>query len=353
MGHVLPKIDVTTCIDCKKCERVCPALKDNDKETPKKAYAAYAKDREQYESSTSGGASHCLAAMTIRKGGVVYGCSCLPGANIQHIRISDCKDLYKIKGSKYVQSKAWLVYDQLVKDVKAGSPVLFLGTPCQCAAVKSLFRNVPENLLLVDLVCHGVPSNRFLKKYLASHVDIEDVAGVSFRRDGKYILDVRSKKKGSVIYSSKPLFSSIMDDGYYGPFLKGFDFRKCCYTCQFAQPKRCTDITIGDFWGLGKMPPKVTIEHYDKGVSVILPNTEKGQSYVDALHGLMNICERPVEEAIAGNEQLRHPKEVSTRMKMFNVLRPVMGIQWAYWAVTAPTRIATKILVTLHLKHSK
>ena len=350
MGHLFPKIDVASCIDCKKCERVCPALKTNDKNIPTKAYAAFTKDYNQYISSTSGGASHCLAEIIIRNGGVVYGCSCLPGVNIEHIRIDNINHLYKIKGSKYVQSKAWSIYKPLKDDIKKGIPVLFLGTPCQCAAVKALFSSYPENLLLVDLICHGVPSNSFLTEHIhRKKIDLNSVANISFRCNDKFILEVLGYNDRNVLYSSQPLSSSIIDDGYYGPFFYGYNYRASCYSCQFAQPERCSDITIGDFWGLGRMNPKVNLENHDNGVSVILPITAKGHNYVNILHDYMYMDERPVMEAILGNNQLRHPKHKNFKIKVFDILQPLFGIEKAYWILTIPTHLLAKLLRKFHI----
>lgn len=357
MGHLLPKIDTSLCIDCKKCERVCPALKDNGMCYPESAHAAVALNRDEYVTSTSGGASHCLAEMIIERGGAVYGCSCKQGAEIEHIRIDKSQDLHKIKGSKYVQSKAWVIYQQLIDDVKKNKPVLFLGTPCQCAAVKSLFMKTPENLLLVDIICHGVPSNKFLKEYLASNVaDLKRIDDVRFRENSEYVISAitySSNESKEVLYKGTPLFTSLKDDGYLGPFFYGFDSRDCCHACKFAKPERCTDITIGDFWGLGSMNPPVDKSQYDSGVSVILTNTEKGRAFVEKLHGLMNMTPRPVEEAINGNDQLRHPKRVNRSIWLFRAVEPLMGIEKAYWTITVPQRLGYKLLKPILSKREK
>jgi len=316
-----------------------------------RAIAAYAQDRNEYLSSTSGGASHCLAELVIDQGGVVYGCAFLPGVKIEHIRIDKTADLHRIKGSKYVQSKSHVVYNSLIQDVKSGRKVLFLGTPCQCAAVKSLFPNKPENLLLVDIVCHGVPSVDLLKKHLISKIkNISAVNRLTFRQNTDYHLKAYDDK--GTLLLSEPLSTGLIDDGYLGPFFYGFTFRNSCYTCQFACPERCTDITIGDFWGLGKMLPEVTLAGHSDGVSVVLANTQLGQIYADALSSKMYMEDRPVNEAICGNDQLRHPKAKKHKIKLFDALRPIIGVKAAYYCVTVPIRLVGRILSKLQQHHS-
>lgn len=333
-GHIFPKIDTSVCIDCKKCERACPALKNNLKQYPHKCYAALIKNPDDYKTTTSGGAAQALSLFTLGKGGVVYGCASLPGGKIQHIRVDNCDDLDLLKGSKYVQSSAWVIYDELIDDVKTGKRTLFIGTPCQCAAVKALFKEQPDNLLIVDLICHGVPSQKFLLDYLkANNVDLQDVSRLRFRTEKGYQIIVLNHNL-KPFFSSIPLFTGYIEDLYYGLFFNGYSSRKSCYTCQFASPERCSDITIGDFWGLGKKEPCNEIPEHKKGISVILSNTVKGEETVKEFGNLINLYPRPVTEAIAGNDQLRHPKVLNYRIRCFNYLRNIIGIRMAFRITT-------------------
>lgn len=335
-GQILPKVDTSTCIDCKKCERACPALKNNDKNYPLHCHAAFIKDLVDYQTTTSGGAAQALSLLILQAGGCVYGCATLPGANVEHIKVKTPDQLELLKGSKYVQSKAWPIYQDLQNEVKSGRKTLFIGTPCQCAAIKSLFNNkIPENLLIVDLICHGVPSMRFLQTYLQNKgVKLTNVNRLQFRNDNGFQLTAFDRN-GNQLYSSQPLFSKIWDDIYYGTFFNGLSYRHSCYTCQFAQSERCGDITIGDFWGLGRNIPTREIPHHDKGISVILSNTSKGQRMVNRLSRLMNIYDRPISEAIQGNDQLRHPKHRNWRNHLFNCIRKWLGVSIAFRIVSA------------------
>ena len=158
LGHIYPIINQSLCIDCGICYNICPTNYPLEKHEPITAYAGWDKNIEEYKSSTSGGAASAISRYIIRKGGVVYGCAMLPGINVKHIRITKETEICKLKGSKYVQSNTYNVYNETLKDLKEGKDVLFIGTPCQTAAIKKIAEKHDKNLFTVDLICHGVPS---------------------------------------------------------------------------------------------------------------------------------------------------------------------------------------------------
>lgn len=280
-----------------------------------------------------------MSLSVLAKGGVVYGCASLPGARIEHIKVETKERLELLKGSKYVQSNAYVIYGDLLNEVKTGRQALFIGTPCQVAAVKAMFKSVPDNLLLVDLVCHGVPSQKFLRSYLKKHIgSLDDVKRIWFRSDSHFQLRVIKEIDGKdkCVYCSVPIFSRLFEDEYYGTFFYGYSYRPSCYQCQFACPERCGDITIGDFWGLGKEAPTKDIPSHEHGISVILPNTQKGILMTDTLKELMNMYQRPVSEAINGNDQLRHPKHKTSSIRTFDSLRHIIGVLPAYRIAELP-----------------
>lgn len=333
-GHIYPKIDTSVCIDCKKCERVCPAINDSDYNKPIKAYAGVIKNESDYITTTSGGAAQALSILALRNGGVVYGCASLSKAGIAHIRVTDEEKLELLKGSKYVQSKVCGVYNDIVKDVNAGTEVLFIGTPCQCDAVKSLFKTKPENLCLVELICHGVPSQIFLHDYLKKQgCNLGDIDRLWFRTDcGYQIVASRKSQSGSYtpIYKSIPLWSKGCKDIYYHTFFYGYSYRPSCYTCKYARPERCADITIGDFWGLGAKIPATEIPDHPHGISVVLPCTTKGQKIINQILDIISLYKRPIDEAINGNHQLQHPTAKGVDVKLFSLLRKLIGIKFAF-----------------------
>lgn len=329
-GHIFPRIDTSVCIDCNRCRHVCPALIDNGFMAPERAYAAVAKDEGVYKSSTSGGVAMILSMLTIEEGGVVYGCACTPGAGVEHIRVDSVEELHALQGSKYVQSNIRNILKPLIADVESGRKVLFIGTPCQCGGIKALLgKKNRDNLLLVDLVCHGVPSLGFLHRNLERvGVDLSRVCRISFREDGSYSLIAQYEDGNgglATAYRSNPMFQNLPEDRYYYAFMNGFSFRPGCYSCRFAKPQRCTDITIGDFWGYGRMSPPPQLTDHPHGLSLILPLTEKGHGIIARLADRAELCQRPVEEAVKGNDQLRAPKFIDGEMKLFFRLRPVFG----------------------------
>lgn len=330
LGHLYPEIDQDKCIDCKLCQKGCPSLQDIESSYPKKAFAAWSKDEEDYVTSTSGGAASVVSQYVISKGGVVYGCSVQPNIQIAHIRVDNLEALHLLKGSKYVQSQINGIIPQLRKDVKDGLPVLFIGTPCQVAAIKQLYKIIPDNLYLVDIICHGTPSNKFLKDYIQKDlkIDAARVTNVKFRLPDAYSLCVFENDK--LLYKSNNLWTHRYEDLYMDTFIDGCTSRYSCNTCHYAKPERISDITIGDFWGLGNEVSDKEIPEHKNGVSCVLPITEKGMQLVEAIRHNLNIYERPVTEAINGNDQLRAPKAENDEIKRFRTLCHTFSIRRSY-----------------------
>lgn len=322
LGHLFPFVDNKNCIQCNLCVISCPSNNELSLLHPIKAYAAWAKNEEEYNSSSSGGAASIFSKEILRRKGVIYGCYMSSNCNVRHIRVDKEKFLHKLKGSKYVQSDIKDILKLLKRDVNLGLPVLFIGTPCQVAAVKTMFKNVPSNLILVDIVCHGVPSLSILQSYLIKKFGKTTFESVSFRRGTNLVIEIMDN--GRLIYKAH-----YKDDLYYTLFMKGYNYRDSCHRCKYAQPKRVSDITIGDFWGLGKLG-HCNIPEHNNGVSVILPITEKGNMLIQSVRNTLNIFERPVEEAILGNAQLRSPSLAGKKIKLYQKLEPIFGMGKAY-----------------------
>ena len=315
-GHLYPHIDPSACIDCGLCQKKCPANHAITGIKPKVAYAAWSKDEEEYRSSTSGGTASVLAQYIISKGGVVYGCAMLPDIDVRHIRIDGLEDISKLKGSKYVQSSITEIIPQLKSDVKEGKDTLFIGTPCQVAAIKSIYTKQPDNLYLVDLICHGVPSLGLLKKHVKKVSDYPHYDSIIFRESSYIIVVVVD---GKVVYRC-PFNKPRYKDWFINTFFDGYTYRDSCYRCYYACSERISDITVGDFWGLGKNVPATEIPPHPYGCSVVMPMTEKGVLLVKLISEKMNIYERDVAEAVMGNGQLRTPCPLTMRKKIFQLM---------------------------------
>lgn len=314
-GHLYPYVEKDKCIECGACEKSCPFVeKTLEQIPPQKCYAAWVKDIEENRKSTSGGMATLFAQRIIDLGGVVYGCANI-GIEFKHVRVDNREALESLRGSKYVQSNLAGIYTNIRLDLKAGTQVLFIGTPCQVAGLRTFLKREYENLITVDLICHGVPSAIMLQKHLSTKCRLSDITGVSFREDG---FNLKVYNNSNILYQSN-LWKERYKDAYYTAFIKGYNYRDNCYSCKYANRKRCGDITIGDFWGLGRTVP-FNSAHPNAGISAVLTNTSKGQSFFDSLADSLYVYERTVEEAVAGNPQLQHPVKKTRRIKIFRYL---------------------------------
>ncbi len=322
-GHLLPQIDEKICVNCNLCRKICPVNTPVPLNDPTACYAAWAKDETDRTTSSSGGASSVFATHFIEKGGVVYGAA-LEDNKIQHIRVATKSELSRLKGSKYVYSYAAAAYPQIKQDLKDSKQVLFIGTPCQNAAVYNIMGNNP-NLTLVNLICHGVPSMQMLQDHLKSK-NITQIKRIQFRHNNNMY------KFSCNDYNA---FDKLFPDVYMTLFLNGITYRSSCYQCSYAQTKRIGDITIGDFWGLGR---ESSFEGGDltKGSSCIIVNTGKGKALLYACTDKLKLFKRKYEEALAGNGQLRAPCPYTRDVKRFNELYPRYSFRRAALYSSAP-----------------
>lgn len=275
LGFLYPTIDETKCVDCGLCRKVCPNNTPVSRSKDQEAFVATAKSVEEQRTSTSGGLASVLSRYIIRQGGVVYGCTGEDCTNIHHVRISSEDEIARIKGSKYVQSNLGLCFGAIKKDLQQGITVLFVGTPCQCAGLKSFLNKEYDNLYLVDFVCHGVPSQRILTESIKYNLRQDNLQGfeVRFRyRGGKNehsIYGLQLIQEGCVKYQKK-----WPNNDYITGFLSGVFYRESCYKCKYAAPERVSDITLGDFWDkeLNKAISKDAL-----GLSSVICNTTQGK----------------------------------------------------------------------------
>jgi len=344
LGHIYPKIDPDACIDCNLCRKVCPANSPIEKKSPITVFAGWHKDKEEYHSSSSGGAAAALSQEIIRRGGVVYGCASLSGIDVCHVRVASEEELSLLKGSKYVQSNIGHSYKLVLADLRKELPVLFIGTPCQIAGLKGFLRKDYDNLYTVDLICHGTPSLDYLQRHVVK-VGKGQGSKVQFRKGNDMGLRIFDEQDRQIYYSN--VWRSRYKDIYYNTFIDGYTYRDSCYQCAFACPERCSDITIGDFWGIGKDFVHDSIN----GCSCMFPITEKGLSLLRSCR--LDLYERKVEEAVAGNEQLRHPKVLDSRRRLFRKICGSVGISTAYrlceWDHIFEKTVVMKIKHKLHL----
>lgn len=313
LGHLYPYAN-EDCIECKACLKVCPSINVQKLSEPAEVYAAVGKNCKVIEKSSSGGIATILAQEIIYQGGVVYGCSFQKEFDFKHIRCGTLQDLERLKGSKYVQSNISDVYTLIRKDLKDKRKVLFIGTPCQVAAVKTYFKD-NDMLYTVDLICHGVPSVKILKDSLPDRIVKKEVDDIIFRIKEKYQLSLY--KDNRLVYT-RPLSKDLYLKGFFTSLYN----RKSCFSCQYTTKERLGDISLGDFWGLND--PNF---EYRKGVSLCLINTDKGKLLYSTISDNIISCSHKIDDALNSNEPLNHPAKKTLSVNVFQNLYSIIGFK--------------------------
>ena len=355
-GFLYPHVNTGECIDCGLCEKVCPWLNQPEKIPPVKVLAVKNRNEEERMASSSGGVFISLARKVIKNGGVVFGAVFDEKWEVKHTYAEAIDGVKPMMGSKYLQSRIEDSYRQAEKFLKEGREVLFTGSPCQITGLHNFLRRNYPNLLSVDFLCHGVPSPGVWRKYLA------ETFSLSARRaaDGKNTvlsrslnslpvitgIEFRDKKRhgwkkysfvvhGSAVKADKNsvLLSDIhRDNSFMKGFLADVYLRPSCYQCKCKNGTSHSDLTIADFWGIQNLMPDFDD---DKGVGLVLVNTDKGKEMFDSLD--MEIRQSSLEEAKRFNGGFKefvtmHPKRkfffknIAGRMEVSESVRRTLYI---------------------------
>jgi coenzyme F420-reducing hydrogenase beta subunit len=305
-GFLIPNINDELCIECGLCTNSCPVLTEKNRVCLDKpsVYAAYIKDEEIRKSSSSGGLFSAIAKVFFENTSVksyVVAASFDEHLVLRHTVASSIDEIICMRGSKYVQSNIGLLYRQVKERLKEGAKVLFVGTPCQVAGIKSFLGKDIEKLYTVDLICHGTPSPALFDKYLQKvGIDQKKKFKDYFFRDFKssvYFISSAITEKG------KRQKVSISNHSYITAYLKGWIHRESCYKCKFSKMPRQGDCTIGDFWGIlsGKVPFNGNSQN---GVSIVLTSTEKGKQILESVKDFIYYETKTLEDAIIDNHNL-------------------------------------------------
>lgn len=298
-GRKIPKIVEDKCISCNLCVRTCPInrqyfLPSEDSDV---CYALQAKDKAVIAGCASGGVATILARYVVQKNGVVFGCAFDEKLDLQYMECKTEDELELLKGSKYAQSNLKNCYPLIKKRLQQGKKVLVIGLPCQIAGIKGYLSKDYENLITVDLICHGTPPINYLKEHV-QYLRIKNIQNIRFRENGRFVFSITDKKEKEV-YSA-----TAENDEYYYGFLKGIIYNENCYHCPYATIKRVSDITLGDFWGLDH---QTLTETYEGAISLGIMNTQKGRDIFEKVKNYFVYEERKIEEAKSGNDQLQAP----------------------------------------------
>ena len=311
LGFLYPVVNKDKCVDCGLCEKVC-AFNDHydtslnlDKPL---AYAARHKDMKEVETSRSGAAFIALSDYVLEQGGVVYGAGYTDHFRVVHKRAVTKEERDEFKGSKYVQSDLTGVFRQVKQDLKDGFTVLFSGTPCQTAGLNSYIgKKLRANLILVDIVCHGVPGPYIWRDYIAylEKKQGDKICWVNFRDKQEFGWKAHKETFKFVNGGGKMSFTYL--------FYQHIMFRRSCGICPYTNTKRPSDITIADFWGWEKTDPDINKD--DKGVSLVLVNTEKGKELFEKVKDKMNVIPAELENCLQPN--LQHPSTIHSQSEKF------------------------------------
>lgn len=317
-GYECIEIDQEKCIDCGLCKKVCERKLCTERREPHTAYAAQAKSMESLKKSASGGAFQMLAEYVLENNGVCYGCRSnmdQNGFHAQHIRIASISELPMILNSKYVPSKVGNTYKMARKDLEEGHLVLFSGTPCQIQGLKGYLNREYDNLLTVDIVCHGVTSTNLFNDYLREEEQKHRIKIVEYLFRDKSVswgtnFCYQYYKLEDTEKRVKTKHLPREGSSYMIHYLRGNIFRENCYNCTLSNISRLSDFTLGDYWGIETEHPELVTKSSPpivlrKGVSCVLANTEKARRYIPALKESMVMYEVSVESVVAHNGNLR------------------------------------------------
>lgn len=300
-GFLYPAIDKNLCVECGLCMKRCPILfpaRQKNESNPK-AFALWSyPDR---TISSSGGAFSAFARNVMKKRGKVWGAAFVGKLKCKHVEVDSLDGLVALRGSKYVQSELDSVFSRIKGELQHGIQVLFCGTPCQVAGLQAYLHKEYENLLTLDLACHGVPSDAVFKAYIKklSAKKRTNIDNFGFRRlnGWGFAPAVEITSKWCPIYGIDNLYMRAFDCSAL--------FRLSCYSCPYARIPRIGDCTIADFWGIGRHG-KPFKQNVLKGVSLVLVNNKKGEDAISQLEDVF-MEQRTLEEALVENHNITSP----------------------------------------------
>lgn len=319
-GFLYPLVHKERCVDCSLCVKVCAFNRKTELQNKEQhAYAVKNKNDTVRQNSRSGGVFTAITDQYLENNGIVYGVALDENFEAFHARATQSEERDLFRGSKYIQSKVGTAYQEVKEDLINGKSVVFSGTPCQVNALKSYLGKVNcENLLLVDIVCHGVPSVKIWRDYLKYYEKKEN---------GKVVqVDFRNKKKFGWAASKETIWineKSYDNDLFINLFNSGVIEREACFNCPYKNLERPGDITIGDFWGIEKV---IKDFNDNKGVSLVICNTSKGQKCFKNIENKLKSIEVDINDCLQPalmhvNKKPRDSKRFWKMYRMFGGIR--------------------------------
>lgn len=343
-GYLIPKVNIDDCINCNKCDRVCPTLHiAKNRFDNHQVFSAYNKDPQWRNAGSSGSVFYRLAISIIEKKGCVYGAAFDNALTLKHTKAENVESLIPLLKSKYIQSETVGIFNQVRQDLTSGRTVLFVGSPCQ---INALYNFVPDrqksNLYLVDFVCHGVPGQELFNKSIALFEKRKKchVNHFSFR-----VKDKRHSKYYTIEYTdrdgkTKEETGEYSTFPYYCGYMLYHCFRRSCYRCKFVGVDRTSDLTLADFWGINKLDS--SINDIQKGYSMLIVNSEKGGALFDSIKDSIEYKQYSLDDAISNNYSYTKATKDTWLSKSF---------RWAYKYLPYP--IVEKVFFSKWLSYYK
>ncbi|CAK7027317.1 MAG: Ion-translocating oxidoreductase complex subunit B [Eubacterium sp.] len=299
-GFYYPVIDESKCQNCGLCKMKCPNNNRINGNKIRTVYAAWNMNKAIRKRSTSGGVFSLIAERIIQSDGYVAGVVLSDKLEAEHYITNQINEIELFNGSKYVQSRCGVIYKKIKGLLQEGKKVLFSGTPCQNAALKSYLGADYDSLYLIDVVCHGVPSQKILRRYIDEITPNNCIAkSIKFRHkvpNWNYCNITTEFDDGSCF--SVP----TVDDSYFTLFNIGYSLRESCHSCHYTSTNRQGDISLADFWGY--LPQTFKMRDFNKGCSCILINSHKGEELFYLIRDEIVYEERSVEDAKRANKSL-------------------------------------------------
>ena len=300
------EIDEKKCIGCNACHKVCQANHPAKAKAPIDWHQGWTEDAETRKECSSGGAATAISKGFLENGGIVCGCTFNEGRFIFEFAENE-DELKKFIGSKYVKSNPIGIYKEIKSRLKREEKVLFIGLPCQVAALRNFISaDLSDKIYTIDLICHGTPSPKVLDVFLKQYgMTLSSLKDIKFRVKAKF--QIHGDYKG--------IITKGVSDRYSIAFLNALTYTENCYSCPYAKTERVSDVTLGDSWG-----SELAIEEQKNGVSLILSQTEKGNELLKMAN--LHLEAVDIKKAIANNHQLEYPSfKPNGREKFFKGLK--------------------------------
>ena len=339
-GFLYPRVDIAQCINCGLCEKVCPIINQADSRKPLISISAYNCDDKIRRQSSSGGIFSLFAEEVIKKGGVIFGARFNDNWEVVHDYTDTLEGIAEFRSSKYVQSRTEDCFIKAEQFLKQNRLVLYSGTPCQIAGLRNFLQRNYENLITIDVICHGVPSPDVWLKYLKEEAARQcnrrkggenlptrekgriHIVGISFRdktygwKEYSFTLTLSDKCGKSLCYRSTHEENTFMRG-----FLSDLYLRPSCYHCPTKELKSGSDITIGDFWGIEHIMPQFDD---NRGLCCLIVNTERGRKFANTINAVVH--EARYEDITRYNPSLLSSPKIPAKRKLFFTRLPKYGM---------------------------